>query len=182
MNHFETYFFCLCSSLTVKERKKTFKYDLINKEEAILLIIFYWSCLRKPELKEWEGRHGDTVEGVVVSTWPFLPLYPPHAAPPHFSSTHMQTGPWGVFSPEVAICTCLLGMQWAQPPSLTEAQSLSAVCDSNCIHLACVYNHTYVMFFSACICLFVVRFAGFAVRTCCKMDSGVWDWLSCSSK
>lgn len=50
----------------------------------------------------------------------FLSFYPPHAAAPHFSGVHThigrETGPWGVFSPEVAICTCLFGMQWALPP------------------------------------------------------------------
>lgn len=32
------------------------------------------------------------------------------------TQTHIQTGPQGVFSPEVAICNCLFGMQWALPP------------------------------------------------------------------
>lgn len=46
----------------------------------------------------------------------FLSFYPPHAATHTRACTHMHTGPWGMFSPEVAICTCLFGMQRALPP------------------------------------------------------------------
>lgn len=76
--------------------------------------------------------------------------------------THMQTGPWDVFSPEDAICTCLFGMQRALPPLPVKPIPPLAVCGSTCPHLAFHYVYLYICgiifpFVCACmICLFVV--------------------------
>lgn len=91
--------------------------------------------------------------------------------------THVQTGPWGVFSPEVAICTCLFGMQWALPripvmPIPVSCLWLSLLPLS--IHF-CVYVYLYacmIMFslvcVDVCISMCVHIFCKFVC--CCKID------------
>lgn len=104
--------------------------------------------------------------------------------------THMQTGPWGVFSPEDAICTCLFGMQRALPPLPVKPIPPLAVCGSTCPHLAFHYVYLYICgiifpFVCACmICLFVVCAPPCVCVgvisfwfVCCKTDFRVWCWL-----
>lgn len=69
------------------------------------------------------------------------------------TQTHMQTVPRGVFSPEVAICTCLFGMQWALPPIPAKpipSQLFVALTASTYVYLC---PHIFVdVSFSAFVC------------------------------
>lgn len=69
----------------------------------------------------------------------------------------MQTGPWGVFSPEAAICTCLFGMQWALPPI-----------PWNLFPLICLWLYLPPLNMCVCVYLYIrVIIFDLSVHACC---------------